>query len=137
MQIFDWLKGFFRRNPTLKVGDLAPLREHFDTLREEFHRLQSDVAALNTESVYLRSLVEAEELKDSLPEDEDALRKRYWARRKAARSPEGLAAAREEFKREFKALRRRRAAAEQQAEELREVVADLPERIDPGELLGE
>jgi len=119
------------------VGDLAPLREHFDTLREEFHRLQSDVAALNTESVYLRSLVEAEELKDSLPEDENALRRHYWARRKAARTREELAVAREEFKREFKALRRRRRAAEQQAEELREVVADLPERMDPGELLGE
>ena len=149
MNVIDWIKKFFERNPTLRVSDLGAFEEKVAQIRDEFMRLKEDVKALNSESLYVRRLVEAERIEADFPEDQKELVKQYSARREAhfrngqmvemdglkivqdalgrnivKATGETVGAYRKrlrtEFKSEMSALRRRRGKAFDQVDKLRE-----------------
>ena len=164
MDLITWLKNFFRRNPTLKVSDLEAFQGHVEKVRADFERLKQHVAALNTESLYVRRLLENEKLEEKTEDEEREIDQHYTDRRmncewdgprrtmidgkKIVRDELGrgyieetgetvkayqdrLDQERREALAEVKQKRRR---AKAKAQELRAIVGQLPERIDPEEL---
>jgi len=159
-----WIKKFLKINPTLTVSDLDKFESHVQSVREEFYRLRDHVDALNVESRYVRKLLENEKLAERTEEEEREIDKEFTERRKNSNwdgphrlTVDGKKVVRDELGREFieetgetvdgyldkldqerrealAEVKQKRRAARRKAADLKAIVTQLPERIEPEEL---